>query len=92
MQQHAYKNATGTLVSAPQTGAKVVIVGLVATAEAAGKITLSFSATNQKVFDFSGAGSIAVGVMRWEGDPGAALSATLAASGDVSVDYVFEAA
>jgi hypothetical protein len=92
-QQHAYANATNAaLIAAPGAGAKIVIVGMLVTGEAAGKITLSFSAGNQKVFDFAAAGSVAVGAMRWEGDANTALGVTIAASGDVSIDYVVEAA
>lgn len=94
MQTHAYAQSTNaSFIAAPQSGAKIVIVGMNITAEAAAKITLSFSATNQKVFEFAAAGTVSLGAMRWEGDAGAALGLTVSTgTADVSVDYGLEAA
>lgn len=95
-QQHADFSGTPSggqaVIAAPQAGAKTVIVGMVITAEAAGKVTVSFSATNQKIFEFAGAGSQSFGAMRWEGDAVAALTVTASIAVDVSFDYTTEAA
>ena len=93
-QQHAYAQATNAaFVPAPAASAIIVVTAMTITAEAAMKVTLSFGSPNQKVFEFATAGTISLGVMRWEGTRGAALGLTVSTgTADVSVDYVLEAA
>lgn len=99
-QQHAEFSGTPSggqaVIAAPSSqngvNAKTVVLGMVITAEAAGKVTVSFSASNQKIFEFAAAGSYPVGAMRWEGDAGAALTVTSSIAVDVSFDYVTEGA
>ena len=86
--------ATATVVAAPGPDVTVVVdafslsVGAVAT-----KVTLGFSASNQKVFNLAVNGNIAQTLERWEGDPGSALTLTTSAAGptECTVDFHFEA-
>lgn len=84
---------TAVVVAAPPAGVAIVIeafslsVGAVAT-----KVTLGFSATNQKVFDMQVNGSIPSALLRWVGDAATAFTLTTSAAGptEFSVDYHFE--
>jgi hypothetical protein len=98
-QQHAVGTALGAvgpeaLIAAPQAKSKIVVTGIsIGVGAVATKVTLSFSAANVKAFDLPVNGNIPPGVMRWEGDEGAALSITTSAAGptDIEVDYNVEA-
>lgn len=98
MQLHAVLAGQGTVtgasvIPAPPAGTAIVIdsfslsVGAVAT-----KVTLGFSATNQKVFDLPVNSSIPPEQMRWFGDTATALTLTTSAAGptECSVDYHLE--
>ena len=84
-----------TLIAAPGAGLRITVLGLIvsntpATAQTA---LLSFSAANQKLFQFGAAvGTVPSPELRWEGDVNAALTLTLAAATgvNVSIDYVIE--
>lgn len=89
---HVTSAGTTTLIAAPGAGYRITIVALHISEGTAGAVTLSFSATNQRVWDLAANQSEDMGLMRWEGDTNAALSLTAPATGptDVTVDYVIE--
>lgn len=99
MQQHAViagqGSGTVSVVSAPAAGSAIVIDSFsLSCGAAASKVTLGFSATNQKVFDLPINGSIPPSMLRWFGDTATALSLTSSTAGPVecTVDYHLEAA
>lgn len=89
---HITASGTTTLIATPGAGYRIVVVGLHVSEGTAGAVTLSFSATNQRVWNLAANQSEDVGLMRWEGDGNAALSLTAPATGptDVTVDYEVE--
>lgn len=93
---HVTSATTSTLVAVPGAGYRIRILAFHVSegSTAPGTVTLGFSATNQRVWDFLANQNAEAPICDWEGDTDTALSVTTAANGptDVSVDYVIEAA
>jgi hypothetical protein len=96
MQQHGIGHTatatTATLAAAPGAGVRATVIGLHISASGACTVTIGFSATNQRVYTFSADGIFDLGIMRWEGDTNAALTAqsSAAVTVDTTADYIFE--
>ncbi|MGA8224177.1 MAG: hypothetical protein WB780_21200 [Candidatus Acidiferrales bacterium] len=89
---HTTTATTATLAAAPGAGVRIKVQGLHISTSGAATITIGFSATNQRVYTFAAAGIFDLGVMDWEGDANAALTAQSSASVtvDTTADYTLE--
>lgn len=97
MQQHGIGHTTtattATLVAAPGAGIRVRVLGLHISVGGAATVTVGFSATNQRVYDLAANQTVDIGLMDWEGDTNAALTAqsSAAVTVDTTADYQLEA-
>lgn len=97
MQFHAvlstFTAGASTLITPPAAGYRIRVIALHISTGGASKVTIGFSATNQRVFNMAANQLVEIGsTMDWEGDMATALSVTngSAVELDVTVDYYIE--
>lgn len=84
-----------SLIAAPQAKWRIKVRALVISIGAtACTVTIGFSATNQRVYQFGANGGVNSEIMDWEGDAATALTVTTSANGptQITIDYEIEEA